>query len=208
MRRSCFVSALSSLSAPLAAQAAAAAAPGLRFAITFPTAKSAVPLDGRVLLMLSTDSTAEPRKQSSDIYETQLIFGRDVAGWVGGRIATMDTQAVGYPIESLRDVPAGRYWVQALLNRYETFRRADGHVIKLPPDRGEGQQWNRKPGNLYSTPRWISYGARAGFLGAVPPRRVQPDPTAGGVAVLSGLDRARIPTRPVGGNPAPDSILR
>jgi hypothetical protein len=46
--------------------------------------------------------------------------------------------------------------VQALLNRYQTFRRADGHVVKLPPDRGEGQQWNRKPGNLYSAPRWIA----------------------------------------------------
>ena len=40
--------------------------------------------------------------------------------------------------------------MQALLHRYETFRRADGHTVKLPMDRGEGQQWNRAPGNLYS----------------------------------------------------------
>ena len=42
--------------------------------------------------------------------------------------------------------------MQAVLNRYETFHLADGRVLELPPDRGEGQQWARKPGNLYSTP--------------------------------------------------------
>jgi hypothetical protein len=139
----------------LAAQTASVPAP--RFLVTFPAARSSVPLDGRLLLLLSTDSTAEPRHQISDISETQLIFGRDVEAWAGGRIASVDGGAAGYPVERLRDVPAGRYRVQALLNRYETFRRADGHVVKLPPDRGEGQQWHRKPGNLYSTPRWIRF---------------------------------------------------
>ena len=145
---------------PLAAQTAPVPAP--RFLVTFPVARSSVPLDGRLLLLLSTDSTDEPRNQISDIYETQLIFGRDVEAWAGGRIARMDGSADGYPVERLRDVPAGRYRVQALLNRYETFRRADGHVVKLPPDRGEGQQWNRKPGNLYSTPRWIRFDPKRG----------------------------------------------
>ena len=28
--------------------------------------------------------------------------------------------------------------------------------MKLPMDRGEGQQWNRAPGNLYTTPREIT----------------------------------------------------
>jgi hypothetical protein len=42
--------------------------------------------------------------------------------------------------------------VQALVTRYETFRRSDGHTVKLPPDRWEGQQLTRKPGNLYSKP--------------------------------------------------------
>jgi hypothetical protein len=46
--------------------------------------------------------------------------------------------------------------VQALLHKYETFRRSDGRVLKLPMDRGEGQQWNRAPGNLYSTPRKVT----------------------------------------------------
>jgi hypothetical protein len=57
----------------------------------------------------------------------------------------------------MRDVPAGTYRVQAFLNRYETFGLADGRVLKLAPDRGEGQQWASKPGNLYSTPRTIRW---------------------------------------------------
>ena len=48
--------------------------------------------------------------------------------------------------------------MQAVLHRYETFRRADGHTLKLPMDRGEGQHWNLAPGNLYSTPRKVSLG--------------------------------------------------
>src|SRR5690606_21043272 len=45
--------------------------------------------------------------------------------------------------------------------RYETFELSTGHTVQLPPDRGEGQQWNRKPGNLYSTPRWVEIGGPA-----------------------------------------------
>jgi len=113
--------------------------------------------DGRLLVMLSTDSTAEPRFQVSDGPNTQLVFGLDVEGWRSSEAWEVDGAAFGYPIESLAEVPAGDYYVQALLNKYETFNRVDGKTVKLPPDRGEGQQWNRKPGNLYSTPRKISF---------------------------------------------------
>jgi len=135
-------------------------AAGARFAISFPAAKSAAPLDGRVLLMLSTDTTAEPRFQISDGPNTQLIFGIDVDGLRPGQDAVIDAGAFGYPLESIARVPPGRYRVQALLNRYETFHRSDGHIVKLPPDKGEGQQWSRKPGNLYSAPRWVDFDPR------------------------------------------------
>ncbi len=147
------------LAAPLAAQTPGPAR-GPRFAVSFSAAQSAAPLDGRLLLMLSTDSSAEPRMQIGDQEETQLIFGVDVEQWKAGRPAVVDARADGYPLASLAQVPAGRYRVQALLNRYETFRRADGTVVKLPPDKGEGQQWNQKPGNLYSTPRWILWNPK------------------------------------------------
>jgi len=125
-----------------------------RFAVTFPAQRSATPLDGRLLLMIAADSTNEPRFLIEDGPGTQLVFGIDVDGWAPGTPVAVDESAFGYPMRSLAQLPPGRYVVQALLNRYETFRRADGSVLKLPPDRGEGQQWNRKPGNLYSVPRW------------------------------------------------------
>ncbi|HJR62233.1 MAG TPA: hypothetical protein VJ803_00925 [Gemmatimonadaceae bacterium] len=134
----------------------AAAAP--RFLVSFPRERSATPLDGRLLLLISADSSAEPRFQIEDGPSTQLVFGIDVDALAPGREAVVDEGAFGYPLRSLSALPAGRYRVQALLNRYETFRRSDGHVVKLPPDRGEGQQWNRKPGNLYSVPRWVTVG--------------------------------------------------
>jgi len=129
----------------------------VRFAVTFPEELSGEPLDGRLLLMLSTATEGEPRFQISDGPTTQLAFGVDVEGWAPGSEAIVDATAFGYPIRSLGDVPAGTYRVQALINRYETFNRADGHVVKLPPDKGEGQQWARKPGNLYNEPFEIQF---------------------------------------------------
>lgn len=151
---------LTALAPVLAAQQSKAPNAGASFAVSFPRERSATPLDGRVLLLVSTDSTKEPRFQIVDGPETQLVFGIDVDGLAPGKAAIVSGAAVGYPLKSLRDLPPGRYWVQALLNRYETFHRADGHVVTLPPDMGEGQHWERKPGNLYSTPRWIRIDPR------------------------------------------------
>src|SRR5579884_3457794 len=129
----------------------------LRFQVSFPREKSATPLDGRVLLMLSTNNADEPRFQITNDPDTQLIFGIDIDGLKPGDPAILDRSILGYPIKSLADVPAGWYWVQALLHKYETFHLKNSHNVKLPMDRGEGQQWNRAPGNLYSVPKkmWI-----------------------------------------------------
>jgi hypothetical protein len=135
---------------------------GPRFAISFPASASKQPLDGRLLLLISTDNAKEPRFQISEDLSTQQVFGVDVDGLKPGQTATFDATAPGYPLGSLSQVPAGEYWVQALLHRYETFHRADGHTIKLPMDRGEGQQWSRAPGNLYSTPRKIKINPDSG----------------------------------------------
>ena len=140
--------------------------------VTFPAARSGEPLDGRLLLLVSTDSSGEPRFQVSDGAETQLVFGLDVNGWRSGQAIEFPDSAPGYPLPTLADLPAGRYRVQTLLNRYETFHRADGHTVKLPPDRGEGQRWNLKPGNLYSEPRWADLGAapvRLALTEEIPP---------------------------------------
>jgi hypothetical protein len=40
-----------------------------------------------------------------------------------------------------------------MLNKYETFHRADGKTVKLHMDQGEGQHWNSSPGNLTRSPK-------------------------------------------------------
>jgi hypothetical protein len=129
-----------------------------RFSVSFPAERSSQPLDGRLLLVLSNDPSAEPRMQIDDTSRTQMIFGVTVDGWKPGDATTVDDAAFGYPIHNLKDVPAGDYYVQAVLNRYETFHRSDGTTVKLHMDQGEGQHWNISPGNLYSKPQKIHVG--------------------------------------------------
>jgi hypothetical protein len=136
----------------ISARAQTSPAAQLRFEISFPSSSSAKPLDGRMLLLISNNNTREPRLQISEDPTTQQVFGIDVDGLKPGQTATVDAGAFGYPVRSISQLKPGEYWVQALLHVYETFKRKDGHTVKLPMDRGEGQQWSRAPGNLYSAP--------------------------------------------------------
>jgi hypothetical protein len=131
----------------------------LRFAISFPVSSTKESLDGRMLLLISTDNAKEPRLQISEDLNTQQVFGVDVDGLKPGEETIVDRGAFGYPLRSLSGLKPGDYWIQALLHRYETLHRADGHTVKLPMDRGEGQQWNSAPGNLYSRPQKINVRA-------------------------------------------------
>lgn len=124
----------------------------VKFSVSFTKELSDQAQDGRLLLLLSTNEKAEPRFQINDGLETQLVFGIDVEGMQPGQEIVIDQSAFGFPIQSLINIPAGDYFVQGLINRYETFNLKTGHTVKLPPDQGEGQQWNSKPGNFYSKP--------------------------------------------------------
>jgi hypothetical protein len=126
---------------------------GLRFEISFPKEMSATPLDGHVFLLISNNDQQEPRFQISFMpADSQQVFGVDVDALAPEAVASIDSSAPGYPAVSVNDLPAGDYWVQSLLNIYETFHLGNGHTVKLPPDKGEGQHWQVKPGNLYSKP--------------------------------------------------------
>src|SRR3989442_518154 len=144
------------------AKSKAAEMTGLRFELSFPKEASASPLDGRVSLLISKDGSDEPRFQIRFTAETQQIFGLDVNGLAPGAPAVVDRATLGYPLDSIEQIPAGDYYVQGLLNIYDTFHLAAGKVLKLPMDRGEGQQWNRKPGNLFSKPEKLHIDPKAG----------------------------------------------
>lgn len=125
----------------------------LRFEISFPASLRSSAVDGRVFVIISTKKDKEPRMQIGESLDTQQFFGMDAEGLGPGHAAVIDESAQGYPRDSLRDVPDGEYYVQALINVYETFHRADGHTLKFHMDQGEGQRWNVSPGNLMSEPR-------------------------------------------------------
>ncbi|CAN5444626.1 alpha/beta hydrolase-fold protein [soil metagenome] len=126
--------------------------------VSFPASKSTTPLDGRILFLLSNNPSSEPRHQINDSPRSQMVFGTTVDGLAPGKPVTIDNHAAGYPYRTLSDVPPGDYYVQAVLNIYQTFHRADGKTIKLAPDRGEGQKWHLAPGNLYSKPVKLHIG--------------------------------------------------
>lgn len=135
----------------------------LRFEILFPDYPGAKPLDGHLMLGISTDKTSEPRFQlREEEASSAQFFGRDVDEWKPGSPAIVDSSTLGYPIGSLAQLPPGDYYVQAVLNIYETFHRADGYTVRLPPDMGEGQQWFEKPGNLLSKPVLIHLDPQSG----------------------------------------------
>jgi hypothetical protein len=111
-----------------------------QFSVSFPKSKGAT-FDGRLMLFLAKDNKSEPRFQVSDDANSQQLFGQNVDGWQADKAAIVTSAAHGYPIKSLKDFPAGEYWVQALLHKYETFKLKTGHTVKLPMDRGEGQNY-------------------------------------------------------------------
>jgi hypothetical protein len=133
------------------------------FEVMLPASISNKPLDGRLLLLLSKSTTGEPRFQISDDEATQQVFGMDVDQWKPGTKKQFDASAFGYPVETIKQITSGNYRVQVVLHIYETFKRKDGHVVKLPMDRGEGQHWNIAPGNLYSTTQAVTFKSESSF---------------------------------------------
>jgi len=124
----------------------------LRFEIAFAASARSEPVTGRVYVAISRESTPQrpPIQQASPTGVP--LFGKAVADLRPGQSAVIDSHDFGHPLASLGDLPAGEYWVQAFVNVYTKFPRADGHTVWLHMDHWEGQQWTRSPGNLYSEP--------------------------------------------------------
>jgi hypothetical protein len=113
------------------------------------------PVDGRLFVVISRTAVPEPRLQISGYSTTSPFFGVNVDTLAPGVWATVDNQARGYPVDHLGEIPTGDYYIQALLNVYETFHRSDAKVIKLHMDQWEGQKMQISPGNLYSASQRI-----------------------------------------------------
>ena len=114
-----------------------------------PAARSE-PVTGMVYLAISRSNQGSPIQETDP--EGVPLFSKYVDQLRPGAPVTIDATAQGHPVASLRDIPAGEYWVQPFVNVYTRFPRADGHTVWLHMDQWEGQNWKRSPGNLYGDP--------------------------------------------------------
>jgi hypothetical protein len=144
--------------------------------VLFPASRSAKALDGRVLLLLSNDPSAEPRMQIDDTPKSQMIFGVTVDGWKPGERLAIGANAQGYPRASLTDVPPpGEYAIQAMLNVYETFHRSDGKTVKLAPDTRGGAALEPDAGKSVFGAAQGSHRRGRATHQVIPPIRLEPD---------------------------------
>jgi len=163
-----------------AADARAASRPSIRFEITVPPSVRSEPITGRVYVMITRNADREPRLQLNQA-DGIPFFGRDVERLAPGAAAVVDDTDLGFPVDSLRDIPPGEYFVQAFVNVYSEFKRADGHVVWMHDDQWEGQHWETSPGNLHSRPQRLRVDGSAGYRIAlsadqtIPPVSMPPD---------------------------------
>jgi hypothetical protein len=130
-----------------------------RIEVTVPANR---PLTGHLILVFAKNGKTEPRMQLEESYESAQAFGVDVDGLAPGQPIVVDAKTFGYPRRSLADLDAGDYFVQAVFNVYEQFHLASGKTVWLPPDKGEGQHWNRKPGNPFDKPEKVHFDPKSG----------------------------------------------
>ena len=113
--------------------------------LRFEVASSSSSTSGRLFIVISRTEQPEPRTMIGEAGPDAIpVLARDVRDVGPGRPATIDRNAATFPIENLDVLPAGDYYVQALLhsnidlksldapgNRYSEVRR-----VHLDPRRG------------------------------------------------------------------------
>jgi hypothetical protein len=127
---------------------------GMVFAITFADVGTEGPLNGRIYLAVSRSAQPEPRFQAAGAATGTpgaFLFSRAVVGWRARRAVELTDSDVGAPLPSIAHIPAGYYWVQAVLDRQGNGGADD---VGSPADSGSplAGDWNRRPGNLVSRP--------------------------------------------------------
>jgi len=108
------------------------------------------PTTGRLFVIFGRTDAREPRFQAGGYGGSVPFYGMDIDAWRPGAATTVGNRVIGFPFDDLAHMPAGDYYVQALLNVYTQFHRADGHTIWVHADQWEGQHWSSSPGNLVS----------------------------------------------------------
>ena len=134
-------------------------AAGPRIVITFDRQARGDAVTGMVYVAISRVNQRAPIEQASPTGVP--LFSRYVEALAPGAAATITAEDRGHPVRSLRDLPAGVYWMQPFVNVYTRFARADGKTVWLHNDQWEGQDWKRSPGNLFGDPVRVTFDPKS-----------------------------------------------
>jgi S-formylglutathione hydrolase FrmB len=108
-------------------------ATNLQFAVTIKPGLVSTPQTGRLLVILSRKHSVEPRLSViSTEADAPIVLGRDANAFGASQPLIVDQTAISCPITNLSELPAGNYFIQALLMVNTDLRSPDA------------------PGNLYS----------------------------------------------------------
>ena len=142
-----------------ARQASRATVTSLQFEVTVADGLIEVPQSGRLFVILNPNSSPEPRRALGRTgINAPPVFATDVDNFAPGIHGVIDRTSAAFPIDSLADVPAGDYFIQALF--------ASNMDLKSP----------NAPGNLYSEVRRLSVNpARSTTIRIELTKRVPPE---------------------------------
>ncbi len=125
--------------------ASSAALPSLRFEVSRAPGLTAAPEDGRLFVILGRTNQPEPRLAlGRPGLDAPPALARDVNGFAAGRTVVVDQSAYSFPMTNLVALPAGDYFVQALLDVAADLRAPDApgdlysdvQQVHLDPARG------------------------------------------------------------------------
>ena len=135
------------------------ASTGPRIEISFTPEAQAQPVTGMVYVAISRDSGRAPIEDAGPTGVP--LFSTFVDGLAPGVAARIDGNDRGHPLTTLRDLPAGEYWMQPFVNVYTRFPRADGKTVWLHNDQWEGQNWKQSPGNIEGDPVRVTFDPKS-----------------------------------------------
>jgi hypothetical protein len=117
----------------------------LRFEITIASGLIPGPQNGRLFVMLNPRSLPEPRLTVGNTgTNAPPVFARDLNGFAPGSVGVIDNRAASFPIESLSQLAAGVYFVQAVFDSNNDLKSVNA------------------PGNLYSRAQKIHLDPASG----------------------------------------------
>jgi hypothetical protein len=138
----------------------ARAEPQVRFEATVSPKVEPGPTTGRVVFVVTSRGDREPRTQIT--VNGPAIFGASRDQAAADAVTVADASSRAYPVTNLATLPAGDYYVQAVMIRYGLVHRSDGKSIWVPVHHARTPFFALE-GNLYSEVQKVHLDPAQGF---------------------------------------------